>query len=226
MKLLDPRTDAGPPQLDAPPAPVAFGDASRNDGAAMTEPSVQELLSQASGGDQNAWDALVDRFGGLVWKVARSFRLDPASAADVSQTTWLRLVEHMDRIRQPERLAAWLATTARHEAFRLIRHKQRYVPTVAFEQITDPAFSEPLADLLQDERAASVTRAFLELSDDCQELLRLATCDPPLEYVEIAAMIDRPVGSIGPTRGRCLEQLRRRLGAIDPNDPMTSRGKP
>lgn len=183
-----------------------------------------ELLSRAGDGDQRAWDALVERFGGLVWSVARSFRLDPATAADVAQTTWLRLVEHLDRIREPEKLKSWLATTTRHEAFRLIRHAQRYVPTVAFEVMADPAFTDPAADLLADERAASLTTAFQALSDDCQQILRLCTTDPPLAYADIAAIVDRPVGSIGPTRARCLEQLRRRLAGVDPGSARSKVG--
>ncbi len=185
----------------------------------MTEPEVHELLAGAAGGSQASWNALVDRFGGLVWSVVRSFRLDPATAADVSQTTWLRLVENLDRIRKPEALAGWLATTARREALRVIAHRQRYVPTVAIEVMTDPVFVDPSADLVREERSRSLVSAFRELSAQCQQLLRLLAADPPLEYADIAEIIERPVGSIGPTRGRCLEQLRRRLAGLGERHP-------
>lgn len=178
------------------------------------EVSSTELAARAGEGDKTAWDALVDRYGNLVWSVARSFRLDNATAADVSQTTWLRLVENLDRIRDPERLAGWLATTARNEALRVVRRTQRELPAVDIEVLTDPVFVEPMAAILADERGAELLEVFNELSHDCQQLLRLATADPPLEYAEIADLLDRPIGSIGPSRARCLKQMRTRLEAI------------
>ena len=81
----------------------------------------QELLRRVIDGDERAWDEVVDRFAGLVWSVARSYRLSSAATDDVVQTVWLRLAEHASRIRQPERLASWLATTTRNEALRVIR---------------------------------------------------------------------------------------------------------
>src|SRR4051795_2193299 len=87
-----------------------------------------ELVLSAAEGDQAAWDALVDRFAGLVWSIARAHRLSAADAADVSQTTWLRLVEHLGRIRDPERVGAWLAATARNESLRPLRRAQRGPP--------------------------------------------------------------------------------------------------
>src|ERR1043165_5351882 len=89
---------------------------------------VAELVGAAAEGDQAAWNGLVDRYNGLVWSVARSFRLPPADASDVVQTTWLRLVEHLRRLEDPERVGAWLATTARRESLRSLRHNSRQVP--------------------------------------------------------------------------------------------------
>src|SRR5215831_13070195 len=94
---------------------------------AIPSPSLVELVDQASAGDSDAWDELVDRFSGMVWAVARGHGLSSADAADVSQTTWLRLVEHLDRIREPERVGAWLATTARHECLRHVRAWRREI---------------------------------------------------------------------------------------------------
>lgn len=203
--------------------PVAFWLAAENHGWVMAETSTTELVEQAATGDQKAWNDLVDRYGNLVWSVVRGFRLDPASAADVSQTTWLRLVENLDRIRDPERLAGWLATTARHEALRLLRRTQRELPTVDLDVLSDPAFVDPAAELLENERAAEVVAAYQTLSHDCQQLLRLLTADPPLEYAEIAELIDRPVGSIGPTRARCLQRLRRSLESVHLGIPQEDR---
>ncbi len=191
-----------------------------------THEHMQELLEAAAGGSQDAWDAIVQQFGGLVWSVIRSFRLDPATAADVSQTTWLRLVENLSRIRKPEALAGWLATTAKRECFRVIAHRQRYVPTVAVEVLTDPVFVDPSADLVESERAQALVLAFRELSEQCRQLLRLLAAEPPLEYVDIAEIIDRPVGSIGPTRQRCLKHLRIRLAGLTGEQHLSQGAEP
>src|SRR2546421_10042787 len=85
---------------------------------------VAELVAAAAGGDEGAWSELVDHFGGLVWSVIRGYRMSTADAADVSQTTWLRLAERIHEVREPERIRAWLATTAGRECLRMIRHNQ------------------------------------------------------------------------------------------------------
>lgn len=192
--------------------------------ASMTEVSTSELLLAASGGDQDAWNTLVDRYARLVWSVIRGFRLDEATAGDVSQTVWLRLVEHLERIRNPEKLASWLATTARNEAIRTKRIYERAVPTAVEFQIADSA---PALDagLLATERDEAVAEAMASLSDDCQQLLRAVTADPPLDYETIAEMLDRPIGSIGPTRARCLEKLRRALETNERELGDADRGK-
>ena len=93
----------------------------------MEQTGLGELVRAAAAGDQRAWEALVGRFGGLVWSVARAHGLSRADAADVSQTAWLRLVEHLHRLRDPERVGTWLASTARHEALRILRRGRRQV---------------------------------------------------------------------------------------------------
>src|SRR5207248_5752017 len=95
----------------------------------VRQPTVAELVGAAIAGDAAAWNELVERFAGLVWAIARRHRLSAADAADVSQTTWLRLVEHLERIQQPERIGAWLATTARHESLRVLRLAERQIPS-------------------------------------------------------------------------------------------------
>ena len=173
---------------------------------------VADLLARAAGGDQQAWDAIVDRFSSLVWATARAHRLSRDDAADVAQTTWLRLVEHLDRIHDPERLGAWLATTARHESLRLIRRGTREQPT------DEPdLFEAPDADtidklLLEAERDGALWKAFASLSDRCKTLLRMLLAEDPPSYEEVGAALDMPVGAIGPTRMRCLDQLRRTAG--------------
>jgi RNA polymerase sigma factor (sigma-70 family) len=174
----------------------------------VIETPVAALLAAAAGGDRSAWDALVDRYHRLVWSVVRGFRLDEAAAADVTQTVWLRLVEHCDRIREPEKLPGWLAATARNEAMRVIKGQQRQVPsTFDFDLADDmtPALDERLID---DETRRAVLWAFHQLPPDAQELLRLLCAHPPLDYHTISDLVGRPVGSIGPTRQRILEKLR------------------
>jgi RNA polymerase sigma factor (sigma-70 family) len=169
-----------------------------------------ELVRSAADGDQEAWDALVDRFAGLVWAVARGHRLSAADAADVSQTTWLRLVEHLARIRDPERVGAWLAATARHECLRVIRHAGRFVVDGDVDLDAVGTEPEPSTMLLATERTAALWRAVEALPERCRTLIRVLMADPPPSYEDVAAAFDIPIGSIGPTRARCLEQLKRR----------------
>lgn len=179
----------------------------------------QELLSRVIAGDERAWKELVDRFAGLVWSVARSYRLSSASTDDVVQTVWLRLAEHCGRIREPDRLASWLATTTRNEALRVIRGNTRLLPQAMIAEsaeLTAPSVEERITD---DVTMRAVLRAFAQLSDEDQQLLRLLCTVPPLDYHTIAEMLGRPIGSIGPTRARCLERLKRLLPpGFDPKE--------
>ena len=88
---------------------------------------MRELVAGASDGDARAWEQLVDGFAGLVWSVVRGHNIYGAEAADICQTVWLRLVEHLGRLREPERTGAWLATTARHECLRVLRRSGRSI---------------------------------------------------------------------------------------------------
>ena len=175
----------------------------------MTPPTPTELVTAALQGDRSAWDAIVDRYNRLVWSVVRSFRLGDASSADVSQTVWLRLVENLDRIRDPERLPSWLAATARNEALRTLRSQQRTVPTEFDFELEDASIGDFDETLIRDERLSVLGAAFKQISDDCKQLLRLLATDPPLDYDTVAELIGRPKGSIGPTRARCITKLNR-----------------
>jgi RNA polymerase sigma factor (sigma-70 family) len=172
-------------------------------------PEVEQLVEAARNGDAAAWDALVDRYLPLVTAVIRRLRLSPADADDVNQTVWLRLVEHLDGLREPRALPGWLATTARNEGLRLIKRRGRDVPVdpggTALETAED---RDPGETLVQDLRSHALREAMLELPDSRRELLLLLLADPPLSYDEISARLGIPRGSIGPTRARALEQLR------------------
>ncbi len=175
----------------------------------MATVEIAGLVQGAAAGESRAWDALVERFAGLVWGVARGYGLSQADAADVSQTTWLRLAEHLHRIREPERIGAWLATTARNESLRMQRLARRQVPVEAVAEIPCP---RPTADtegrLIKEERDAALWRAFDSLSGPCKVLLRTLMADPAPSYGEVSAVLDMPIGSIGPRRNRCLQRLR------------------
>lgn len=174
-----------------------------------------ELLERVAERDPRAWDELVQRFAGLVWSVARSFRLPQATTEDVVQTVWLRLAEHSTSIRNPERLAAWLATTTRNEALRSLRGLQRAVPTELFDDRSDETL-QSLEEQFDDQQVRQlVLAAFRQLEAGCQQLLQLLCTVPPLDYQAIAEVLDRPVGSIGPTRARCLQRLRRQMESND-----------
>jgi RNA polymerase sigma factor (sigma-70 family) len=179
-----------------------------------------DLVTRARTGDATAWDRLVERLGNRVWAVARAHRLSQADAEDVFQVTWMQLMTHLDGIREPERVGAWLASTARHESLRLLRRDGRQVPTAEDEQfdVPDPLAPPPEAGLMVSERQVAVWEALGTLPPRCQRLLRLFMADPAPSYDEVSHALDMPIGSIGPTRGRCLEHLRRRLagGATDP----------
>lgn len=179
----------------------------------MTAPSpISELIASAAAGDNGAWNEIVERYQRLLWSVVRGYRLDDASAADVVQTVWLRLVENLNRIREPERLPSWLATTARNEALRVSRTQQRQTPTDFEFDLADPSLGELDDKLLDNELEMEVMAAFRQLSPEHQHLMRLLSTDPPLDYSTVAELWGRPQGSIGPTKGRCIEQILRIMG--------------
>lgn len=180
-----------------------------------------ELLTRAVAGNQGAWNDLVDRFGQMVWSVARSFRLDDATAKDVAQTVWMKLIENAAKIEDPERLPGWLATTARREAIRVSKLRDRVIPTEFEYDVEDESPSlETL--MVEAEEHSSVVRAFRTLSERCRQLLRLLTVEPALSYEEIADATGRPIGSLGPTRARCIDRLRSALLSISGNSRDSS----
>jgi RNA polymerase sigma factor (sigma-70 family) len=168
-------------------------------------------LTAARTGDRAAWESIVAAYAGLVWSVARGYRLSAADAADVFQGTWLRLVEHLRDIRDGERLGAWLATTARREALMLLRRSRRSYVTDDIDAIVDASGGDTvdLDDrLIRSEEHRTLWRAFGELGEGCQRFLRIAFADPPPRYDDISTVLEMPVGSIGSTRARCLATLR------------------
>jgi len=186
------------------------------------------LLEAAAAGDATSWNQIVEDYGRLVWSVARGFRLSLADAADVSQTTWLRLVENLDRIQNPEQLAGWLATTARRESLRVIRKARREIPDSEEAEENVPFFGDseddgdPQAALVAEQDRTDLWEAFALLSERCRSLLRVVAVTPLESYAAVAEALGMRVGSIGPTRSRCLEHLKRELKTLT-HVPETTR---
>jgi RNA polymerase sigma factor (sigma-70 family) len=184
--------------------------------ADQATPDIAALVRRAAGGDHAAWENLVDQYARLIWAMTRDFKLPESDAADVFQVTWLRLFENIDRIEHPARLASWLATTARHECLRHIAARNKVVLVHEDDATLNHTVShEPEIDerLLAEERAQAVRDALAQLPSRWQKLLELLMADPPTSYTEISSQLGLPVGSIGPTRRRCLERLRVELQA-------------
>jgi RNA polymerase sigma factor (sigma-70 family) len=176
---------------------------------------VARLVRRAATGDKQAWERLVDQYARLIWSITREFKLLESDAADVAQTTWMRLIEHIDRIEHPERVGSWLAATARNECLRSLAARKRLVLVHEDQSFDGPADSEPQVDeaLLAAERAEIVREAVAHLPHRWQRLMEMLMADPPVSYAEISDELGLPVGSIGPTRGRCLARLRVLLDA-------------
>jgi RNA polymerase sigma factor (sigma-70 family) len=175
------------------------------------------LAARAADGDQAAWNTLIDEFGGVVWATTRVYRLSDADAADVFQTTWMRLVEKLDGIQDPTRLGGWLATTARHESLNIIRRAVRLIPRS--DDLPDLPSDDPhpAERLSTEQNVLDVQTALERLGPRDRALLQMLTADPTPSYAEISAALGIAIGSIGPMRARALSRLRRegmRVGLI------------
>ena len=174
--------------------------------------SVTDLVTCARNGEKHAWDALVERYAPLIWSICRQYRLRDADAEDVGQTVWLKLVDHLDQLRDPAALPGWLATAARRECFRVLRAAGRPPAgeqVLDAENIPDTRTATAEQELLAAERHAALREALTRLPPGCQRLLTLLIADPPVPYAEISARLGISAGSIGPNRSRCLDRLRR-----------------
>jgi RNA polymerase sigma factor (sigma-70 family) len=173
------------------------------------------LLLRAADGDRDAFAALVQRTNPKLWRAARYFNLDERQAEDVIQTAWMRLVERRFQLAVPSLVAAWLATIVRNEAKRLLTRGARLVnmghDLAAYDLDTG---EEPDAwvQLRRTEDSSEVRRAIATLDKPCLDLVLLWATDPRPSYAEIAATLDKPIGSLGPTLRRCLDKLRSTLG--------------
>jgi RNA polymerase sigma factor (sigma-70 family) len=173
-------------------------------------PDLATLVEAARRGEPRAWQVLVQRFTPLVRAITSRYPLGEQDAEDVAQVIWLRLVEHLHRLREPLALPGWIATTARHESLRLARAHGRTLPVDPLDgSVHEFAGEDPEvdADLLQAEEVEAVREGLADLPTAQRDLLLLLAADPPLSYREISARLGMPIGSIGPTRARTLARL-------------------
>src|ERR1700760_1232691 len=170
---------------------------------------VAELVRRAADGESWAWERLVDQYSRLIWAITRDFKLMESDAADVAQVTWLRLLENIHKIENPDRVGSWLATTARNECLRCLANRKRVVLAEDEDVLQGAAPAGPEIDerLLLEERAEQVREAMTRLPLRWQHMLDMLMADPPASYAEISDQLGLPVGSIGPTRSRCLARL-------------------
>jgi RNA polymerase sigma factor (sigma-70 family) len=184
---------------------------------------VRELVERAASGEAGAWADLVARFAGLIWSVARSVGLNEADAADVSQTTWLRFSEHLGAMHDSSKVGSWLATTSRREAIRVARLGARQVVVDPWAWLDRPEAVAGDVDsrLLMKERETMVQQAVAVLPGRCRRLLLAAVADPPSSYRALSEELGIPIGSIGPSRARCLGELGRILEDLE-GEPVTT----
>lgn len=171
------------------------------------DPLVTALVIRARDGSKQAWDTLVERYIPLVWSTCQKYGLDEVDAAHVSQTVWLRLIDHLDKFRDPAELPGWLVTTAHRECGRVRAVRSLQAPGRALNPRTLP--HEADRDLLLAQRRAALREAFTQLPPRCQRLITMLSAEPPVPSPEISNMLGIPVESIRAECSRCLEKLRR-----------------
>jgi RNA polymerase sigma factor (sigma-70 family) len=171
-----------------------------------------DLVNSAKEGDGKAWNTLVRRFSPLVWSITYQFRLPTGDAEDVTQVVWLRLIENLDRLRTGCAIPGWIRTTTRHEAMRVVKARRRVhlvdPGTLAWMDlhVVDEQVDR---DVLQGERDQAVRDGLAQLDPRHRDLLILLHAERRPNYQRISKTLGMPPGSIGPTRARCLEKLRR-----------------
>jgi len=184
------------------------------DRVALADASDEALVALLYGDGASrasAWRLLVERLSPRLYAVARSFRLDAATAEDLVQTAWLRLIERGEQLREPGSVRPWLCMVVRNEARKLVTRTRTVPVAEGWDRSPDERLDDAVGRLITAERASALRSAFARLGDECRRLILLTIADPPLSYDEIAAAIGRPRGSLGPTRRRCLDRLRELL---------------
>ncbi len=201
------------------------------------EQPLASLVAGAIDGHDAAWDALVVRLQRVVWKSVNMMTFDHEVREDAFAATWLRLAERLATIREPEKLPGWLTTTACNEVRQILRQRGRHQASPSGEWATAGSGSADLLDsligdegdhasgILRDESRRSVRSAFGQLDPQCREIITvLVLADPPLPYEQASEQLGRPIGSLGPSRRRCLEKMKTLLESSQSDPPTDHRG--
>jgi RNA polymerase sigma factor (sigma-70 family) len=173
-----------------------------------------DLVAACLRGEQAAWETLVDRYAALIYSIPLKYGLSDADAGDVFQSVCLTLLEKLDTLRDPRGLTAWLITTTSRASWALLRQRRvRYDVGLDEVDAQDPR-PLPEQEVLQLERAHQVRLAVGHLPPRCRQLILALFSDRDVSYRELSAELNMPVNSVGPTRARCLAELRRILDAL------------
>ncbi|MEP7160103.1 MAG: sigma-70 family RNA polymerase sigma factor [Dermatophilaceae bacterium] len=177
----------------------------------MADTTTTVLMERAQRGDDTAWSEIQSRYGGLVRRVVRDCGILDAHTGDVVQTTWLRLVEHVQDVQDPQRLGSWLATVARREAWHTSAIVAREVchEHDVLDRLDGTATPGPEGQTLDHDERGRLRQAVAALPPRQRHLLTLLMQDPVPSYDEISRLTGMTIGSIGPTRARAIERLRR-----------------
>lgn len=174
----------------------------------------EELVMACRGGDESAWEAITLKYQSLLFSIPRRAGLSRDLASDVLQEVFVTLFRKLDQLEKPEFLKAWLVTTTRHKTIHLIKRETRGRPISIDDVDHEHAFEipdkSPLADdaLIRLERETQIEAAFTHLDDRCRRLLVMLYMESEaISYAEIAENLQLPLGSIGPTKARCLQKL-------------------
>lgn len=176
-----------------------------------TDTTTADLVRAAADGDQGAWQTLVSEHRNLLRSIARGYRLSDAQVDDIVQTAWLRLVEHIGQLREPERVTSWLITTVRRECLTALRSTRREQPTLSDADDFWGAVASAEDEVLAEEDRELVRQALCRLPERQRVVLSTLMWAPELDYRQVGAALAMPVGSIGPTRGRALLRIREML---------------
>jgi RNA polymerase sigma factor (sigma-70 family) len=179
-----------------------------------TNATTSAVVDAAALGDDGAWTELHGRYNRMIARIARTFGCGEADIADIQQAVWARLFQNIRGLRQPELIGGWLAVVARRECIRFIRGRKDALPVDDVACLA-PSEEEPVVILLRSEVRAAVRRAVADLAPRRRSLLETILDNPDISYEQLSARLDIPVGSIGPTRQRGLDQLRRRRELVD-----------
>jgi RNA polymerase sigma factor (sigma-70 family) len=166
-------------------------------------------------GEDAALDDLVRLMSPVLWHVVRATGLDREAAEDVVQNTWLTLVRSADTVRDAQAITRWLCTAARRESWRVSKASTRTRPVdddVLASRM--PEESSPESEVVENDERAALWQALSRLPERCQRLLRIVAWEPRPDYSSVADTLQMPIGSIGPTRRRCLDKLRVELGEL------------